>query len=169
MIGFASGNIIFINVCKSSAPSIFDDSINSLGKLWKYVLERIIFHTFTAPGKIMAQIVSNIPKLFINKYVGTNPPPKNIVTTNIFEIKLLPTSSFCAKAYPAITDVDTLNNANNVEYINEFINPLIIAGSESIVIYPSNVHSETLKLIPSFNSVTAVSYTHLTLPTTSRV
>ena len=102
----------------------------------------------------MAQIVSNIPKLFINKYVGTNPPPKNIVTTNILEIKLLPTSSFCAKAYPAITDVDTLNNANNVEYINEFINPLIIAGSESIVIYPSNVHSETLKLIPSFNSVT---------------
>ena len=31
----------------------------------------------------MAQIESNNPRSLINKYVGINPPPKNIVIINI--------------------------------------------------------------------------------------
>ena len=75
----------------------------------------MMFHTFTAPGSTSAQIVSIIFKLLTNKYVGTNPPPKNIVMIkNIFNI-LRPTKSFFDKGYAASNVMDTEITANTVE------------------------------------------------------
>jgi len=53
-----------------------------------------MFQILIAPGKMIAHGVSKIPKFLTTIYVGTNPPPKNMVNKKNDMITFLPTNSF---------------------------------------------------------------------------
>src|SRR5699024_2288165 len=102
--GFASGNIIFLKIKKSPAPSILADSSKLIGRPWKKLRIIIILKAFTAIGKIIAHNVSISPSELTTKNVGIIPPLNNIVNTTAKLIKRLPGKYDLDKPY-AIIDV----------------------------------------------------------------
>ena len=60
-----------------------------------------MFQTLNAPGTMMAHMVSIIPMLLINRYVGISPPPKNMVMIKITLKIPLPLKSVLDMGYAA--------------------------------------------------------------------
>ena len=59
-----------MRAASSSSPGIL---------LWKNVRAIMRLYTLTQPGSVITHMVSSIPNALYIRYVGTMPPPKNIV------------------------------------------------------------------------------------------
>ena len=78
--GLDNGRISLTKILKSPAPSIFADSVISMGIPPMNPFTRIICHTETIVGTISAQMVFFKCRYFTHRiYHGTNPPENNVV------------------------------------------------------------------------------------------
>src|SRR5699024_671157 len=128
-------------ILKFPLPSILADSSNSVGIPWKNVRIIMMFHTATAFGIIMTQNVFNMPKSRINKYVGINPPLKNMVKTINAMKKPRPLKSFLDNGYAANMVITTFNAVPATVYFTVLMNPLIISLFLNTFSYASTVNS----------------------------
>ena len=135
-IGFKSGSIICVKVCKNVQPSIFAASSSSFGIELMYSLIRKIFIMgipknliSTSPHKDMGTWISVSTSK--SAYTVIEPMLINISEVNTVKMALLPRNFPLSKTYAFIVDIAICMATTAAVYITLFLNKLTMLKSSA--------------------------------------